>query len=747
MNETRLFHVANNVRSIQHRAVLPALLLVSSSVLLLLSGCGSGMNFAGTGSTGPAELSALQGKVHGGQAPVVGATVSLYEIGSGQPAPGYGAALGTALGVSAPTISDGGWSIPSPTACANANDELYLVASGGMENGNSTANSALVMTTVAGLCGGPDEQFSNIYGSPVTTFNIDEVTTVATEYALAGFSTDYQHVGAPSSNMVGLTNAFATVTNLVNLTTGQALVNTPAYPAPGAAPANQPPDVFSSIVPQDAINTLANVLATCVNAAGGASDSQCTNLFSYTGGTNSAAVGTNGVQGPAATTTADAALFIAHNPGLPTPGGPANGSNVAAIYGYPHPEAPFGPALTGAPNDFTLTLNFVGGGLGGSALSSAAGGSQLTIDMNGGIWVVGSRSKYLTALSNLGVPASFSPNTTVTGTTLDTRGGIAITSGSELGTPSITSTRFDTDQQGNVWVADQTNCLWAFSGSTGSQLSGSPFTSTSICPTDSPHTVTVDASNNVWIGGTNFIGSVSNPSGTPRTGFPITSGFNVLTTFLQPDEAGNVWWTDQGAFTGGFVEAGTATSTSKYLFGNAPNGYAAFGTLSQGLALEVPEPAGPSIQPVEAVSPFIAGEYSPPNTPTGYEIGEIWSDGNNRFWFASGASSSAAANIGEYLANGSQVSGSGTGDPNGFEGASALMELDLLDGMAIDQSGNAWVVNGNNYNALHQSGPYGGQYAGNGASATNLTEFIGLAAPTQPVNSFNAKNSTYGAKP
>jgi streptogramin lyase len=704
------------VRGAQHQVLLSALLLASSSVLLL-SGCGSALNFK-SGSGVPSEVGAMRGTVHGGQFPVVGSTVSLYEIGAtATSAAGYAAALpATPLGT-ATTAADGTWSIPAPTACTNASDELYLVASGGAGGNtgvgqNTTPNAALVMTSVGGPC---NNQFT-------TQFNIDEVTTVATEYALSGFSTDYQHVGTSTTNPLGLQNAFKTVTNLVNLSTGNANSLAPAYATP---PASTNADVFAGIVPYDTINTLANIIATCVNAAGGATDSQCTNLFSYTGGANSNPVGNSGVQGPVAANTADAVLYIAHNPGLPAVGFTTN--NVAAVWGLPTPEAPFGPPLAAAPNDFTLTLNFVSGGLGGNAGGNLSAGGNLTVDMNGNVWVPAARDKFLASMSNLGSPLS--PTTTVTGTTLVAHGGYPLTGAGTLG-------RLDSDQNGNVWVADSTNCVYGFSQN-GTPLAGSPFTAD--CPATTSHTVTVDGSNNLWVGGTAFVTSLSNPSGAVRTGFPSTAGYVTLTTFLGPDEAGNVWFTDQGNNNGGFI-SGTGSVSIPYPadFGGSPGIDAAFG---QG-TLWVPEPSADTIQPVPYVSPFNPGNSFIP--PTGIAMAQIRADGSNRFLFSNGGNTTVPPNITIYLADGTQVSPLS----KGYTGGSALTALDSVNGIAIDQSGNVWVLNQINYNQLHSNGPYGSQYLyHSGAQSANVTEFVGLAAPTQPVASFNAKNSTYGVKP
>ena len=197
--------------------------------------------------------------------PVTGSEVTLYQTANS----GY-AAASTSI-ASTKTDSSGNWSL-NGFSCTSGT-QLYLVATGG-NPGLSTAggpvnNAKLALTAVVGTCGGT---------YLASSFNINEVTTVATEYALAGFATDSLHIGSSSTNSVGLTNAVATVGNLVNLTTGQALSTTPAY---ATQPANTSADTFRSIVPTDLINTLADLVAGCVNTDG--TGSACSNLLTLAG--------------------------------------------------------------------------------------------------------------------------------------------------------------------------------------------------------------------------------------------------------------------------------------------------------------------------------------------------------------------------------------------------------------------------------------------------------------------------------
>ena len=94
---------------------------------------------------------------------------------------------------------------------------------------------------------------------------VNEVSTVATAYAIAGFATDALHVASSGTALAqtGIANAFANATNMETLQTGVALATTP---------------VGGGTVPQAEINTLADILAACVNTTA-PSSSACSNLF------------------------------------------------------------------------------------------------------------------------------------------------------------------------------------------------------------------------------------------------------------------------------------------------------------------------------------------------------------------------------------------------------------------------------------------------------------------------------------
>ncbi len=704
------------VKSLPGRGSLAVLALMASSSVLLLSGCSSAFHSTTAMPSGGVQVENMAGKVHGGQQPVSGATVQIYEVSVA--GSGYGAAAtpvaegGTT--VTATTDSGGSWSYGAYT-CASESDELYVVASGG-NPGVGATNSALSLMAVVGTC-------QQAHAGEVPFVFIDEVTTVATAYSLAGFMTDLTHVSTSTTNTVGLTNAFQTFGNLANLSTGAALTATPAYTT---LPTNSSPDVFRSIVPYDTVNTLADILAACVNTNGGGA--ACSSLFALTGG---------------ATDTASAALYIAHNPALVSGGT----SNVGSLYALLPAQAPFQPTLTAQPNDFTLTLNFIGGGLGGINGRSRSGAQYIAIDGSGNVWLPNTDRVSVTELNNLGAPLS--PTTTTNQTAPFNPlalGGWGASAG-VLESPQEVAI----DQSGNAWVADAGVCLAAFSPA-GSFLSGSPFTS--ACPSGQAETqgISVDANNQVWISGSTFI-TATNDTGALVTGFPVTSataGFNTLSQFLGADNSGHTWYLDAGNNHYGALNANGTTFTTSASSISGPGAFAAFGTLAtsaggnSGLALIVPEGGGGTlnVQPINVTGAInTLPNAILPNSEAGPE--GIAADGSSNYYFANDGGPNGAITVPENISvlnnKGALISPADTG----YTGGTELTVLGAPVGVAVDQSGNVWVVNtiNNNPSATGQLGPHGV------SGASNVTEFVGLGAPAQPVFSSSAKNSTYGVKP
>ena len=390
-----------------------------------LTGCGGLSPTASTSVAG----SLMRGNVHGGQQPVAGATLQLYAAGN----TGYGSAYVYTTGTSllgnnvVQTDGNGVFSIAANQyTCPSSATPVYLVATSGNPGLSNPAakNTNLALMVALGPCG----SLSMLPG-----LDINEVTTVASVWALSPFMSGISNIGTSSTNVQGLVNAFTNVNKLVSIGSGAA--SGPALPA-------------GSTLPVSKINTLANILASCINSGGGVAgdSSPCGSLFSDTT-----------VGGIVPVDTITAAMNIAQHPDL----------NTAALYLLPSPAAPFEPILNSAPADFGIVITHTVGGI--------AAPSSVATDASGNVWI-----------ANAGTPNSVTKLDS-TGAPLSGAGGYTLSS---LNKPSAIAI----DLNGNAWVAN--------SGSTtATKISGSDGTGTTVSGggLNGPFSLAVDGSNNVWV--------------------------------------------------------------------------------------------------------------------------------------------------------------------------------------------------------------------------------------------------------
>ena len=482
-------------------------------------------------STSPISGGQLHGNIHGGQQPVSGSSIQLYAAGT----TGYGSNA-TAL-LSSPVVSDasGNFTITGDYTCPTSSSQLYIVATGGNPGlAAGTNNRALALMTALGTCSLHGGQLTL---DPNSVISINEVTTVASVYALSAFMDgDATHVGTSSTNTAGLANSFQLVNNLVNTATGAAL---PVTPAGNGTP------------PQATINTLANIVASCVNSDG--AGTACTGL----------AVAATPSGGTPPTNTIQGIFNVARNPA----------NNVSALYALTSSTPPFQPTLPSAPNDWTLgvrytTVTFDSRGNGpsqeaiaidgsgdawianefttsdnlassvaelsatGSILSGAAGytggglnrPSGVAIDPLGNAWLTNSFTSTLTKLSNTGTALSGSSGF----------GNVCISMGVAV------------DGSGNVWCGR----LAKFDNS-GNLLSGGGFTGGGIGLGDQVRGLSVDPSENVWLAASTG-SATSTVAQFTNAGVPLSGSTGYTTSGLTGawstanDSAGNAWVTNNG---------------------------------------------------------------------------------------------------------------------------------------------------------------------------------------------------------
>lgn len=249
--------------------------------------------------------------VHGGQQPVSGSTLQLYAVGT----TGDGSVATPLLTQTVTSDANGNFTITGAYTCPSASTLVYVTATDGNPGlGPGTNNAALALMAALGPCG-------NL--GPSTFISMNELTTVAAVWALAPFMSSYSSIGSGTADATVLAGAFTLVSEYVDTTTGT---------APGL---NVP---TGTTVPVAQLNTLADILSSCVNSAGGVAGdgSACGMLF--------AAATPSG--GTAPTQVIGAGLNIANNPT----------ANVSSLFGLVTATAPFQPMLAAVPADLTVGL-------------------------------------------------------------------------------------------------------------------------------------------------------------------------------------------------------------------------------------------------------------------------------------------------------------------------------------------------------------------------------------------------------
>jgi len=396
---------------------------------LLPTGCATSAT-----STGPATvaLGSLRGSVHGGQQPVVGATVTAYAAGT----TGYG----SAARVLATTTSGAGgvFSLDAAATCLT-NDQVYLVATGGNPGVAGTQNnSALAMMAEVGACGS---------FTATTSVTINELTTIASVWPLAPFMTDATHVGTSATNAIGLTNAFNSIyLKMANQSTGQ--VPSPFLNA-------------NAVFPTAEVNTLADILAACVNTvdtAGPTQSSTCQILFA------AAPVG-----GVAPTNTIQLALNLAKNPTL-----------GLSLFSQGTPSAPFQPTLgtTTAPTSWTIAISYTFTPL--DATPNVPKG--IAIDPTGYVYAVGAGNSNGTNYNTL---MEVSP---LTGSIIETH----YTDNTIENQPSALAI----DTAGDIWTTDSANNSLIETGPNAPIGGGGIHTGNNM---SAPSAVAIDAAGNLWV--------------------------------------------------------------------------------------------------------------------------------------------------------------------------------------------------------------------------------------------------------
>ena len=618
---------------------------ITFCVSLVLTGCSLSPTAGPTASSG----ATIQGRVHGGPQPVVGAAVYLYAANTG----GYGgnglaASTGNASvslltssvltnniaqsGVDANghyyvlTDATGSFTISSDYTCTPG-QQVYLYAIGG--NPGSGINSAAAFLAVLGAC-----PAAGNFATTTPYVWMNEVSTIAAAYAFSGFATDATHVSSSGTALAqtGIANAFLNASSLVSTSTGGALATTPAV------------NGGNGTVPQSTINTLANILAACISSTG-PSSSACSTLFANDT-SNGIPTGASGA-GVEPTDTATAAINLAHYPYT---------ASVSTIFSIASgTAAPYQPALGTAPGAFTIALNFTA--------HSLSFGNGIAIDGSGNAWIVGANGVHVTKLSSTGAALSGSGGG-YTGGGLSNPIAIAI------------------DASGNAWIANEfANSVTKLSNS-GAVLSGSGSGAYTGGGLNEPYHVAIDGLGNAWVAnyGANKVTELSNTGSIlSGSGYP-GSGVNGAAS-IAVDGSGNAWIGNYGGNSvTEFSSTGTVLSSSGAYTGGGLNEPESIAIDSAGNAWTA-NYGGNSVTELSNTGTVLSdsgnGAYTGGGLNQPYAIAI---DGSGNAWIADyGANKlTELSNTGVVLSGG------------GYSGGG----LALPSSIALDGSGNAWVANG-----------------------------------------------------
>ncbi len=622
-----------------------------ANLLLLLPTVLAGCAASGPFNLGtPIPAAAIHGSVYGGSAALAGAHIYMLEAstnGYGQQSTSLlqGTTTGSADGIGAYVLSDssGNFSIPGGFNC-NTNNQIYLYAAGGKAGANSTFNSGAGLLAAIGNC--PPSTNAN-----PPSYALNEVSTVAAAFAIAGFATDATHVSSTGSTLAitGIDNAFANAALLYDPISGITHETTPAG---------------NGAVPYQTINTLANILAGCVDSAG-PTTTACSALFANA----------RSASGATPIDTATAAINIAHNPG----------SNVASLFKLAASNGPYGPYLGTQPNDFTLGINFTGGGLNGPYAAA--------IDAEGNAWFANMGNNTVTKLNPQGKPLSPS-------------------AGYANGTP-IGPVGIAIDLQGDPWIVNAvTNSLTKYEPS-GALLS--PITGYSGGGLAVPQAIATDGLGNIWVA--NYFDSVSKFS---TGGTPVTSGSAYMgggvagPVAIAVDASGGVWVANTKGSPSSISKLNSAGQAI-----SPPTGFTGGGIKKPfSIAIDNTGSAWVANFANSSVS-RLAPNGDPISPSTGYTGGglslpfAIAVDGGGNAWIC---------NSGAYSVTELSPSGAPLSPATGFQGG-------LVNGpssLALDGSGNVWIAN---------------------SSDISVTEFIGASVPVVTPLATGVKYNLLGARP
>ena len=654
-------------------------LLASSSVFIV--GCSYQPYTAPPPANPVGSAATLKGNVHGGNQPVVGATVTLWFAGQGG-SPSFPAAKGATT----TTDSGGFFSFVRDTnggthdgttntyACPTnvASPLVYVLSQGGNTQNNGVAgqtNTAAAFIALYGSC------------TDLTAENfvfMSEVTTVATMAAVQQFfdpTTDTISANGTDQQRSIMLNLPNTIKLLANPTTGLAVSSTSV---PAVSGGDIPQSVVLTATPETAkINLMANIISACVNGATSSAPA-CGTLFSAATPPIPSTTNLNpSTPFAAATDTLQALYYMFTNP--------TNGStdNLATLFGLAAGVgAPFQPSAT-LPTDWTIGIVYAStSNCNTPDADFLEAPVDINIDAQNNVWFANSSGGNLSAISASGAPLAC-----VFLDASSTRGGANI------------------DVANNVWF-----------GAGNNMYRYNPTTRTTLAfPVGVfPFGVTADGAGNVYFssiaGSTGSVYILPHAATTAAAVAPVQISSTVgagparlmadATSASPATVPGNVWVTSNSNFV---------SQLSKSTAPGNLNGWITtpFTTLGNSRGISVDSRNNVFVSAANSISQLAhtGTTWAPANgfpfaAPTAGISGpaQISVDGRSNTWIP---------NIGQLSVSEISFVGPAPLSPvTGFQKDSAFFNASIA--LAVDQAGNVWVA---------------------GVANSAVTEIVGAAVP------------------
>ena len=662
----------------------------------LLSGCSANFQPSPIADTDSSQtpIGDLNGSVYGGNFPVTGAQIYLFATGTG----GTGTAStslitsgktgvtcnGATVTLNGKTVSalsracyvttnlQGNFALSGDYSCT-AGQQVYMVAVGGNPGLTGTVNNThLVQMVGLGQC----PSAGNLAAQD-PFIDIDEITTVAFAYSMAGFGSDAFDI-ATDATTAGA-NAIA-----IAMANSQNVVDTQR----GTIPTWQLTHGSSGWNPASKMTALADILATCVNTTGSintgtnngnrANFQPCYYLMEYAGATFTG----NGTGEATTSDESQAIFYIAHNPT----------SNVTNIFNL-LPATPVWATNLTTPSDWTLPVVFK------NVVSSRPG--NIAFDSNGNAWVSDRNNDAVVKVSPVGVVSKFtnlnngSSNGSIYQVAVDSGNNVwaldytysqiyrmnpsgaweSTITGNQLSAPvAISFNSF-----GSAVVLNSSDNYISRFSSSGAAQSPASYNQVGQGTLGAPSSIAVDTGGNAFVpsnGGCACVGILAN-NASAETTYQDWSGTDASATALAMDGSNDPWQAQDNEI----VENPTYSSSSYQYYDNQIFGFTVF----QGYYFNATNFAFG--YPFGSNNPTILTGGGL-NTPVALTF-----DGGGNLWAAnSGASTVSGFNGTTALAaNGLQTGSSG-----------------VTYGVAADPAGNLWTVN----------------------SDGTITELLGAANPT-----------------